>query len=269
MNPQEAWNGIGLRPWRLAILLLGFAILLAVSPLVARGYSAALGCSAEERGAFVEFPQYGGREIEPGPSTVSGGCAVFYDTPASQERVANYYTQRLEAHGWDVEQREYETTVSGPKKRTFDEVEITARRGDFFYGVLFESHAYYIPPRPGVHVAVHVRRRSKKPPPPCGSEEKAALSEFPHYGGAEVGKELEAFPLPGKPSGACVTGYPAKGGSQEEVASYYEKELNAHGWKVKQHSSSTEASRNGLRYVARYWANPGSMEVEAQVYKDE
>jgi hypothetical protein len=33
-----------------------------------------------------------------------------------------------------------------------------------------------------------------------------------------------------------VTGYPATGGSQEEVASYYEKELNAHGWKVKQHS---------------------------------
>jgi hypothetical protein len=54
-----------------AILLLGFAILLAVSPLVARGYSGALGCSAEEREAFVEFPQYGGRRLSR-PSTVSG-----------------------------------------------------------------------------------------------------------------------------------------------------------------------------------------------------
>jgi hypothetical protein len=206
--------------------------------------------------------------MEPGPSTVSGGCAVFYDTPASQERLATYYTQQLEARGWDVEQREYETTVSGLKKRTFDEVEITARRGNFFYGVFFESHAYYIPPRPGVHVAVHVSE-TKKPLPPCGSEEKAALSEFPHYGGAKVGKELGASPLAGKPGGACMTDYPAKKGSQEEVASYYEKELDAHGWKVQQHSSSTEASRNGLRYVVRYVAHPGSMEVEAQVYKDE
>jgi hypothetical protein len=107
----------------------------------------------------------------------------------------------LEAHGWDVEQREYETTVSGPKKRTFDEVEITARRGDFFYGVLFESHAYYIPPRPGVHVAVHVRKSSKKPPPPCGSEEKAALSEFPHYGGAEVGRNLKLSRYPANRAG--------------------------------------------------------------------
>jgi hypothetical protein len=148
MNLRETWERIGLRPWRLALLLLGFATVLVVSPLVARVYSSVLGCS-EERKAFAEFPQFGGREMEPGPSTVLGGCAAFYDTPASQERVANYYTERLEARGWEVEQREYETTVSGPKKRTFDEVEIMARRGDFFYNVLFESHWYYKPPRLG------------------------------------------------------------------------------------------------------------------------
>lgn len=256
---------VGIRPRRLVVLLLGFAIVLAVSPIVARAISSALGCSGEEREVFAEFPQYGGRDMEPEVSTVSGGCAVFYDTPASQERVANYYAERLEARGWDVEQREYETTVSGPK-RTFDEVEITARRGDFFYEVLFESHAYYIPPRPGVHVAVHVSK-SKNAPAPCGSKEKAALAEFPHYGAEEVGTELGTFPLPGKAAGACVTGYPAKGASREQVSAYYEKELAEHGWKVKQFSSSTEASRDRLRYVARYWPNPGSTEVEVQVFK--
>jgi hypothetical protein len=120
MNLRETWERIGLRPWRLALLLVGFATVLVVSPLVARVYSSVLGCSEEERKAFAEFPQFGGREMEPQPSMVSGGCAVFYDTPASQARVANYYTERLEARGWEVEQREYETTVSDPNKRTFD-----------------------------------------------------------------------------------------------------------------------------------------------------
>ena len=140
------------------------------------------------------------------------GCAVFYDTRASQERVAGRYVEQLKAHGWEVQQREYETTVSGAEKRTFEEVEITARRGNFVYNVLFESHEYYDPPRPGVHVAVHVFKSSKKTPASCGSEEKAALVEFSHYGGKELGGDLEASPLPGKASGACVTGYPARGG---------------------------------------------------------
>lgn len=226
-------------------------------------------CTDEEREAYAGFPQYGGIKKEPEPSTESGGCAVFYDTRSSQERVAGYYSEQLRANGWEVERTEHETTVLEGKKRTFEEVELTARRGDFFYSVLFESHAYYDPPRPGVHVAVHVFESSKRALAPCGSEEKTELMEFAHYGGAEVGKELEAFPLPGKSKGACVTGYPAKGASQEQVAAYYGEKLSEHGWEVKQRSSSTEASREGLRYVARYWPNPGSTEVEVQVFKVE
>jgi hypothetical protein len=99
-------------------------------------------------------------------------------------------------------------------------VEITARRGDFFYNVLFESHEYYDPPRPGVHVAVHVFKSSKKTPASCGLEEKAALAEFSHYGGKEVGEDLEAFPLPGRARGARVTGYPDRGASQEQISTY-------------------------------------------------
>ncbi len=254
MNLRGIWERVSIRPWRLAV----------------RGFFSASGvCTEEERKVYAEFPQYGNIKKEPQPFTESGGCSIFYDTRASQERVAEYYTERLEANGWEVEQTQHETTVFDAKKRTFEEVEITARRGDYLYNILFESHEYYNPPRPGVHVAVHVFKSSKKTPPPCGSEEKTTLAEFSHYGGNEVGKELQAFPLPGKAKGACVTGYPAKGASQEEVSTYYEKKLAEHGWKVKQLSSSTEGSRDALRYVARYWDNPGSTEVEVQVFKDE
>jgi hypothetical protein len=269
MNLRGIWERIGIRPKRLAVLLLGFAIVLAASPLVARSISSALGCSEQEREVYAEFPQYGHIQKEPQPSPESGGCSVFYDTRASQEQVAGYFAEQLKAHGWKVQQREGEVTVLGSEKRKDEQMGITARRDDFIYEVLFESHQMYDPPRPGAHVAVHVFKSSKKTPPPCGSEEKAALAEFSHYGGNEVGKELRASPLPGKAKGACVTGYPAKGASQEEVSTYYEKKLTEHGWKVKRLSSSTEASRDGLRYVARYWDNPGSTEVEVQVFKDE
>jgi hypothetical protein len=248
----------------------GLLVVLAVGLWLGLGglFLAPGSCSEEERNVYVEFPQYGGIEKEPEASAESGGCAVFYDTRSSQERVARYYVEQMRANGWEVERREHETTVLEGKKRTFEEVELMARRGDFFYNVLFESHAYYDPPRPGVHVAVHVFKSPKKALAPCGSEERAAMAQFAHYGGAEVGEELEAFPLPGKAKGACVTGYPAKGASQEQVAAYYGEKLGEHGWEVKQRSSGTEASREGLRYVARYWPNPGSTEVEVQVFRD-
>lgn len=81
-----------------------------------------------------------------------------------------------------------------------------------------------------------------------------------------MGEDLEAFPLPGKAKGACATGYPAKGASQEQVATYYEEKLAEHGWKVKQSPEETEASRDGLRYVVHYWRKPGSTEVEVRVF---
>ena len=259
---------IGIRPWRLVVLFLGFAILLVGVPVAVRGFTSASGvCTQEEQKVYAQFPQYGNINKEPQRFPESGGCAVFYDTQASQERVAGHYVEQLKAHGWEVQQREYETTVSGAEKRTFEEVEITARRGNFVYNVLFESHEYYDPPRPGVHVAVHVFKSSKKTPASCGSEEKAALAEFSHYGGKEVGEDLEASPLPGKARGACVTGYPARGASQEQVSTYYEEKLTEHGWEVKQSPEETEGSRDGLHYVVHYWRNPGSTEVEVQVFE--
>ena len=267
-NLSSIWERIGILPKILALLLPGFLIVLVGAPLVVRGFFFASGvCTEEERKVYAEFPQYGNINKEPQRFPESGGCAVFYDTQASQERVAGHYVEQLKAHGWEVQQREYETTVSGAEKRTFEEVEITARRGNFVYNVLFESHEYYDPPWPGVHVAVHVFKNSKKTPASCGSEEKAALVEFSHYGGKELGEDLEASPLPGKARGACVTGYPARGASREQVSTYYEEKLTEHGWEVKQTSEETQGSRDGLRYVVHYWRNPGSTEVEVQVFE--
>ena len=61
MNLRESWERIGIRPRRLVALFLSFAFVMAVSPLVALGYSTVLGSSGEEREVFAVFPQYGGR----------------------------------------------------------------------------------------------------------------------------------------------------------------------------------------------------------------
>ena len=98
-------------------------------------------------------------------------------------------------------------------------------RDGYAYEVGYESRKFYSPPEPGLHLAIHVFEDPRKRTLSCDSEEKAALAEFPHYGGKDVGKDLEVFPLPGKARGACVTGYPAKGASQEQVATYYEEKL--------------------------------------------
>lgn len=141
------------------VLVVGLVLAGLVLPYTVASMTA---CSEKERAAFKEFPHYGNVKKEPEPFGESGGCAVFYDTADSQERVADYYTKQLKAHGWKANTRSYETTVlleERDEQKTFQEVEITARRGDFFYNVLFESHAYYNPPRPGVHVAVHLSEK--------------------------------------------------------------------------------------------------------------
>jgi hypothetical protein len=122
MNLRETWERIGMRPWRLAVLLIGFAIVvLVVSPL-ARFFGIydvlGLTCDAQEKAALVEFPQYGGRMVgkdiqgplggevvnfpplqEPPP-----GCALGFSVrDASPKQVSSYYEKKLAEHGWTVE----------------------------------------------------------------------------------------------------------------------------------------------------------------------
>jgi hypothetical protein len=166
MNLQETRERIGIRPWRLAVLLLSFAIVLVGAPLAVRAFFSVSGvCTEEERKVYAEFPQYGNIKKEPQPFSESGGCSVFYNTRTSQERVAEYYVEQLKAHGWTVQQRKGEVTVFDTNKRMVEQIDLTSHRDDFFYNVLFESHEMYDPPRPGAHVAVHVGKGSGNSPP--------------------------------------------------------------------------------------------------------
>ncbi len=131
-------------------------VLLVGTLLVVGGFSFLPGtCSEEERKVYAEFPQFGNVKKEPEPFSETGGCAVVYDTQASQERVAEYYMEQLKAHGWKVEQTVSEATLM-ESGRTAQWIDIMARRDDYYYEVLFESHELYEPPGPGAHVAVHV-----------------------------------------------------------------------------------------------------------------
>ena len=138
------------------VLGLLLVVLLVGNLLVVGGFSFLSGtCSEEERKVYAEFPQFGNVKKEPEPFSETGGCAAFYDTPASQERVAEYYMEQLKAHGWQVEKMVSEATLM-ESGRTAPSIWITASRNDFFYEVGFESLELYDPPRPGVHAAVHV-----------------------------------------------------------------------------------------------------------------
>jgi hypothetical protein len=116
MNLRGTWERVGLRPWMLALLLLGFVLVLAGAVLI----GAPLGgvCTDEERNVYAEFPQYGKINKEPQPDAESGACVVVYDTLASQEQVAEYYAQQLKAHGWTVQLSKGKAAVSLPKENT-------------------------------------------------------------------------------------------------------------------------------------------------------
>jgi hypothetical protein len=62
MNIRETWERIGIRPWRLIALLVGFTITLIVVWPLARNLLG-LTCDAQEKAALMEFPQYGGKVI--------------------------------------------------------------------------------------------------------------------------------------------------------------------------------------------------------------
>lgn len=145
---------------RIVVLLLsavGSVGLLAAVLVLPYTLSSLTACAEEEKVVFEEFPHYGGVERGLESSAESGGCAVFYDTKASQERVAEYYMEQLESHGWKAEQMVSEATLT-ESGRTAPSIDIMAQRGDFFYNILFESHELYDPPGPGAHVAVHLSK---------------------------------------------------------------------------------------------------------------
>ncbi len=119
MNLRAIWERIGIRPWRLAVLLVGFAIpLFVVLPLArSSGILDAVGftCDAEEKAALLEFPQYGGKvpgwnldiygdEVNfPALQAPPPGCHLRFSAKhASPKQVSAYYEKKLIDHGWTV-----------------------------------------------------------------------------------------------------------------------------------------------------------------------
>jgi hypothetical protein len=104
----------------------------------------------------------------------------------------------------------------------------------------------------------------------CDAEEKAALVEFPQYGGKVVGKDIKGplggevvnFPPLQEPPPGCALGFSARHASPKQVSFYYEKQLTEHGWAVKRFPVDregdfeyphVEGSRDDLRYEVHYW----------------
>jgi hypothetical protein len=140
-------------------VLIAFAVVaaLAVLPFVATFAfyatdSMAGGCSEGEMRVFREFPQYGGRRLEP-DYRAENGCFVAFTTEDQPQSVRTYYKEQLTARGWTldppppaVEAAEGRSEAGG----------ISAARGRYGYEALLES-----PVRGGTSVVVYVIERDE------------------------------------------------------------------------------------------------------------
>jgi hypothetical protein len=153
MNFRETWDRIDIRPRRLIVLVMGFAITLLVVLPLARYYglldSIGFTCDAQEKAALVEFPQYGGRMVgkdiqgplggevvnfpplqEPPP-----GCALGFSVrQASPKQVSSYYEKKLAEHGWTVKR------VAVNRKGDFEYPHVDGTRD----GLRYEVHYWPI-----------------------------------------------------------------------------------------------------------------------------
>ena len=124
--------------------LLAAAVFFGLSPFLGA-------CNDEEKAVFAEFPQYGGVRPDPEAFPESGGCATWLDTEDPKEAVRAYYDEQLTSHGWVLEK-----VPSEVAEQEVGGTIVYARRDGFAYEVSFENRRFYTPPRPGVHLAVHV-----------------------------------------------------------------------------------------------------------------
>jgi hypothetical protein len=106
-------------------------------------------CSDGELRVFREFPQYGGRQLEPEYSG-SNGCFVAFTTDDSPEPVLAYYREQLTARGWKLEPAPPVEAAEGQTQGG----SLSAARGRYGYQTLFES-----PTRDGTSIVIYVIER--------------------------------------------------------------------------------------------------------------
>jgi len=120
----------------------GTGILLLAMLLLWSGCTAPSLCSEAERNVLVEFPLYGGGEVNAEGNVDTGACAVYYEVPDPPDQVQSYFVEQLTEHGWTVE--------ADPSAGSL----VEAQRGQLFYVVYYE--AIESNPGPGTRLAVHV-----------------------------------------------------------------------------------------------------------------
>lgn len=173
MDFTETWHRTGIRPRRLAVLLVGFAIVvLVVSPLARFfGIYDVLGftCDAREKAALMEFPQYGGKIVGrdiggplggetlnfPPLQVPPPGCEVSLTAEhASPDQVAGYYEKKLAEHGWKARRFPVSPDPQSDEPGDTIDAHVGGTREGFHYEV------YYSPvnKREGTHVYVLVYR---------------------------------------------------------------------------------------------------------------
>ena len=173
MNLRGAWARTGIRPRRLAGLLMGFAIVVFVVSPLARffGIYDVLGftCDAREKAALMEFPQYGGkvvgRDIQgplggetlnfPPLQAPPPGCELSLTARhASPEQVSSYYENKLTEHGWKARRFPVSPDPQSDEPGDTIDAHVAGTREGFYYEV------YYSPVnnRGNTHVYVLVYR---------------------------------------------------------------------------------------------------------------
>jgi hypothetical protein len=147
---KRRWFVVGLIALAVVLVLGGLRIFDAVAHT----------CNDQERAAFLEFPQYGGRVIQPGNDVEARGCVASFQTADPHEDVIRYYERQLGQQGWTTQDFEDEVEEGGaepagggspPASAALSAVPSCARsssmcsgtlaatRGGFSYSIDFEA----------------------------------------------------------------------------------------------------------------------------------
>jgi hypothetical protein len=129
-----------------AVVVLPFVAMLAFDTIA----NVTGGCSDGEMRVFREFPQYGGRQLEPEYSG-SNGCFVTFTTEDPPERVLAHYKEQLTGRGWTLDRPP--PSIDAAEGQT-EGGGLSASRGRYGYEALLES-----PTRDGTSVVVYVVER--------------------------------------------------------------------------------------------------------------
>jgi hypothetical protein len=112
--------------------------------------SVAGGCSEGEMRVLREFPQYGGRLLDP-DYRAENGCFVAFTTDDQPERLRAYYEEQLTGRGWTLEPPPPAVEAAEGQPEAGG---LSAARGRYGYQALLES-----PVRGGTSVVIYVIER--------------------------------------------------------------------------------------------------------------